>query len=137
MTSRRRVHASLRDGNGPAHAFTKDHKLVCRHSQCDLHTTTNILAIPELAAKCTQPFAPAELDADAVNIVARPMWVLLMLDADGNIVPSDYAVATQRGARRTLGLAPGQKELTGHISPASCHYGCRGKYRGAEAQSKV
>lgn len=41
-------------------AFTKDRELVCRHSQCDLHTTTNILAIPELAAKCTTPFEPAE-----------------------------------------------------------------------------
>lgn len=39
--------------------FTKDRQLVCRHSQCDLHTTTNILAVPELAAKCTQPFVPA------------------------------------------------------------------------------
>jgi glycerophosphoryl diester phosphodiesterase len=38
--------------------FTKDRQLVCRHSQCDLHTTTNILAIPQLAAKCTQPFTP-------------------------------------------------------------------------------
>jgi glycerophosphoryl diester phosphodiesterase len=38
--------------------FTKDKKLVCRHSQCDLHTTTNILAIPELAAKCSTPFSP-------------------------------------------------------------------------------
>jgi glycerophosphoryl diester phosphodiesterase len=40
--------------------FTKDRQLVCRHSQCDLHTTTNILAIPALAAKCTQPFQPAD-----------------------------------------------------------------------------
>jgi glycerophosphoryl diester phosphodiesterase len=40
--------------------FTKDRELVCRHSQCDLHTTTNILAVPELAAKCSQPFAPAD-----------------------------------------------------------------------------
>lgn len=40
--------------------FTKDRQLVCRHSQCDLHTTTDILAIPELAAKCTQPFVPAD-----------------------------------------------------------------------------
>ena len=32
--------------------FTKDRELVCRHSQCDLHTTTNILATP-LAAKCS------------------------------------------------------------------------------------
>lgn len=38
--------------------FTKDRQLVCRHSQCDLHTTTNILANPALAAKCTQPFTP-------------------------------------------------------------------------------
>ena len=34
--------------------FTKDRELVCRHSQCDLHTTTNILTVPELAAKCSQ-----------------------------------------------------------------------------------
>jgi len=40
--------------------FTKDRKLVCRHAQCDLHTTTNILAIPELAAKCSVPFSPAD-----------------------------------------------------------------------------
>lgn len=42
--------------------FTQDRELVCRHSQCDLHTTTNILAIPELAAKCSIPFVPAEID---------------------------------------------------------------------------
>ena len=40
--------------------FTADRQLVCRHSQCDLHTTTNILAIPELAAKCSVPFTPAD-----------------------------------------------------------------------------
>jgi glycerophosphoryl diester phosphodiesterase len=39
----------------------KDKELVCRHAQCDLHTTTNILAVPELAANCTQPFTPADL----------------------------------------------------------------------------
>ncbi|WP_144212570.1 glycerophosphodiester phosphodiesterase family protein [Shewanella donghaensis] len=43
--------------------FTEDKELVCRHSQCDLATTTNILAIPELASKCSVPFSPA----DAVN----------------------------------------------------------------------
>jgi glycerophosphoryl diester phosphodiesterase len=41
--------------------FTKDRQLVCRHSQCDLHTTTDILATP-LAAKCSRPFSPAEID---------------------------------------------------------------------------
>jgi glycerophosphoryl diester phosphodiesterase len=40
--------------------FTKDRELVCRHSQCDLHSTTNILAVPELAARCRQPFTPAD-----------------------------------------------------------------------------
>jgi len=44
--------------------FTKDRQLVCRHSQCDLHTTTNILAIPELAAKCSEPFTPATFDPE-------------------------------------------------------------------------
>ena len=37
--------------------FTKDRELVCRHSQADLHTTTNILATP-LAQKCTSAFTP-------------------------------------------------------------------------------
>jgi glycerophosphoryl diester phosphodiesterase len=32
---------------------------VCRHSNCDLHYTTNILSKPALAAKCTEPFTPA------------------------------------------------------------------------------
>lgn len=40
--------------------FTKDRQLVCRHSQCDLHNTTNILAIPRLAKKCSIPFQPAD-----------------------------------------------------------------------------
>jgi glycerophosphoryl diester phosphodiesterase len=42
--------------------FTKDGELVCRHDQCDLHTTTNILLTP-LAAQCTKGFTPAEFDA--------------------------------------------------------------------------
>ena len=40
--------------------FTRDRELVCRHSQCDLHTTTNILSVPYLAAKCSQGFSPAD-----------------------------------------------------------------------------
>lgn len=43
--------------------FTQDRQLVCRHSQCDLHTTTNILAT-DLAAKCNIPFTPADPAAD-------------------------------------------------------------------------
>lgn len=51
--------------------FTADRELVCRHSQCDLHTTTNILAIPELAEKCTQPFTPATLDPETGEVIER------------------------------------------------------------------
>jgi len=36
--------------------FTKDGQLVCRHSECDLHTTTNIVATP-LNGKCTVPWS--------------------------------------------------------------------------------
>jgi glycerophosphoryl diester phosphodiesterase len=43
--------------------FTKDLELVCRHDQCDLHTTTNILATP-LADKCSVPFTGAVLDSN-------------------------------------------------------------------------
>ena len=35
--------------------FTKDAQLVCRHSECDLHTTTNIVAT-ELNNKCSVPW---------------------------------------------------------------------------------
>lgn len=45
--------------------FTADKQLVCRHAQCDLHQTTDILLRPELAAKCRQPFKAATADAPA------------------------------------------------------------------------
>ncbi len=53
--------AAVRMGAGAVECdvtFTKDKKLVCRHSQNDLHTTTDILATP-LASYCTAPFQPA------------------------------------------------------------------------------
>jgi glycerophosphoryl diester phosphodiesterase len=48
--------------------FTEDAELVCRHAQCDLHTTTNILATP-LAETCSTPFTPAEFD-EGGNLVS-------------------------------------------------------------------
>ena len=39
--------------------FTKDKELVCRHSQCDLHSSTDILLREDLAPLCSQPFVPA------------------------------------------------------------------------------
>lgn len=43
--------------------FTQDRELVCRHAQCDLHNTTNILETP-LAKKCSRGFSPAEFDSE-------------------------------------------------------------------------
>ena len=59
--------AAARQGAGIVECdvtFTKDKELVCRHAQNDLHTTTNILTIPALAAKCTKPFKPAIFDGN-------------------------------------------------------------------------
>ncbi|MEM5584068.1 glycerophosphodiester phosphodiesterase family protein [Roseibium sp. AS2] len=44
--------------------FTRDKELVCRHSQNDLHTTTDIL-VTDLVGKCTQGFTPAKGDTPA------------------------------------------------------------------------
>lgn len=49
--------------------FTRDRQLVCRHAQCDLHRTTNILATP-LAAKCSRPFTAAQFDPETGERVA-------------------------------------------------------------------
>jgi glycerophosphoryl diester phosphodiesterase len=49
--------------------FTADGELVCRHDQCDLHTTTNILLTP-LANQCTSTFSPAEFNAGGVRTKA-------------------------------------------------------------------
>lgn len=43
---------------------TRDGVLVCRHAQCDLHSTTDILQSP-LAAKCRAPFTAAAPGTDA------------------------------------------------------------------------
>jgi len=45
--------------------FTRDLELVCRHSQCDLHRTTNVLQTP-LAAQCNTPFTGATTDNPAL-----------------------------------------------------------------------
>jgi glycerophosphoryl diester phosphodiesterase len=63
--TRESYEAAVRMGAGIVECdvtFTRDRELVCRHSQCDLHTTTNVLAIPDLAAKCSVPFQPAVVD---------------------------------------------------------------------------
>jgi glycerophosphoryl diester phosphodiesterase len=60
--------------------FTRDGVLVCRHDQCDLHTTTNILVTP-LADRCSVPFSPAEFDASG-NLIRAASALCCTSDLD-------------------------------------------------------
>jgi glycerophosphoryl diester phosphodiesterase len=75
--------------------FTADGELVCRHSQCDLHTTTNIVAVPSLNAKCTQPFQPAVYDASGN----------LLTPASANCCTSDITLAEFRTLKGKMDAA--------------------------------
>lgn len=64
--SKQSYEAAIRMGAGIVEcdvSFTSDRELVCRHSNCDLHYTTDLLAHPELAAKCSEPFVPFDAEA--------------------------------------------------------------------------
>ncbi|NQX88648.1 MAG: glycerophosphodiester phosphodiesterase [Halioglobus sp.] len=64
--------AAARQGAGRLECdvvMTRDGALVCRHAQCDLHTTTNILTVPALAARCREPFRPARFNPDSGALV--------------------------------------------------------------------
>lgn len=85
--------------------FTSDRQLVCRHSQCDLHTTTNIVAIPELNAKCTTPFTPANGTAEATakcctSDITQAEFKTLCAKMDGYnasaTTPADFLAGTPR-----------------------------------------
>ena len=50
--------------------FTKDGELVCRHDECDLHTTTNIVTTP-LNGKCTVPWSGPNSTRSAARATSR------------------------------------------------------------------
>lgn len=57
--TRESYEAAARQGAGIVECdvtFTKDGELVCRHAECDLHTTTNIVDTP-LNGQCTVPWS--------------------------------------------------------------------------------
>ena len=47
--------------------FTKDAELVCRHAQCDLHTTTDIVLHEDLREKCSVPPEVDPLTGELLN----------------------------------------------------------------------
>ncbi|MCC5900690.1 MAG: glycerophosphodiester phosphodiesterase [Halomonas sp.] len=70
-------------------AFTADEELVCRHSQCDLHYTTNIVET-ELAEKCSVPPALDENSGELMNA------------ADIRCCTSDITLAEFRSLQGTM-----------------------------------
>lgn len=82
--------------------FTQDRELVCRHDQCDLHTTTNILATP-LAAKCS---TPPEFDAEG-NLING---------TDINCCASDITLAEFRTLEGKMDAAnPGASSIAEYV----------------------
>ena len=84
-------------------SLTADKGLVCRHSLCDLATTTNILLNATLAAKCSVPFTPATKNSSATAVccttdITMSDYLTLCSKMDGSnksaLTVEDY----QRGA---------------------------------------
>lgn len=89
--------------------FTKDKTLVCRHSQNDLHTTTNILTT-EFANNCTTPFSPAANGKPAnaecrTSDLSADQFLALRGKADGAepnaITPAEFVGDGLRGELMT------------------------------------
>ena len=95
--------------------FTADLMLVCRHSQGDLATSTNILATP-LAATCIEPFTPATFKADgsvdepaSATCRTSELTIAEFLSLKGKMDASNRAAATP-GAFMN-GTAPWRTDL--------------------------
>lgn len=102
--------------------FTKDRQLICRHSQCDLHTTTNVVAIPELNAKCSTPWAP--MQGEAPNCCASDFtlaeikMLCAKMDSSGTVnatTPEDYLYGGTEDWRTDLYSAEVCPEVPTHM----------------------
>jgi glycerophosphoryl diester phosphodiesterase len=73
--------------------FTKDGQLVCRHDECDLHTTTNIVNT-ELNASCTTPWSGA---GSAPRCCASDITLKQFKTLKGKMDASNPAATTAAG----------------------------------------
>jgi glycerophosphoryl diester phosphodiesterase len=76
--------------------FTRDGQLVCRHSECDLHTTTDIVATP-LNAKCTVPWTGPVGPNPAPQCCTSDLTLAEFKTLNAKMDASDPAAATARG----------------------------------------
>lgn len=85
--------------------FTKDRQLVCRHAQCDLHTTTDVVTRPELNAKCTTPYEPGgspKCCASDFTLEAIKTLCAKMDSSDSSASDAEGYVGGVAGYRSTL-----------------------------------
>lgn len=73
--------------------FTRDGELVCRHAECDLHTTTNIVATP-LNSKCSVPWSGA---GSSPQCCASDLTLSEFRTLRGKMDASNAAAATAQG----------------------------------------
>jgi glycerophosphoryl diester phosphodiesterase len=73
--------------------FTKDGQLVCRHDECDLHTTTNIVDTP-LNASCSVPWSGAN---SAPRCCASDITLAQFRTLKGKMDASNPAATTAAG----------------------------------------
>ena len=96
--------------------LTKDKKLVCRHMRCDLHLTTNVLLVPELAKKCSDPFQPAQ---HGVNAKAKCCTTDFTLEEIQSLCGKMHSCNMKAKSPKTyVGNTPGwQTDLYSHDCP--------------------
>ena len=78
--------------------FTSDGELVCRHAECDLHTTTNIVATP-LNDKCTVPWSgpnsnPKCCTSDLTLAEFKTLRAKMDASVPGALTPEEYLGGT-------------------------------------------
>ena len=73
--------------------FTADGELVCRHAQCDLHTTTNII-VTDLNDKCTVPWDEANPNPSEVLCCASDITLDEYKTLKGKMDAADRSATT-------------------------------------------
>ena len=98
--------------------FTKDTELVCRHAQCDLHTTTDVVLRPEMNAKCTTPWAPGVSPKCCTTdfTLAEIKTLCAKMDSSGGSAPAAESGSGRRRKRSDPEAAPvDQVDVCGEI----------------------
>ena len=98
--------------------FTADGELVCRHAQCDLHTTTNIITT-ELNNRCTTPWDHNNPNPGGVKCCASDLTLAEFKTLHGKMDSADRQATTaeeyQSGiAEWRTGLYEGEGTLMTH-----------------------